>query len=297
MFGKLNGAHKHTHTHKLRMKEKEEQAYEEGEGGGEGGRQMQDEKNKNVKRMSCCLCNREIQELLYTCGARARFRPPNRFHLAVSLLFLLLLMMFSSHLFCYYYYFAVVVVVLFFFISFSLFFRFDFVECEIIIKIVGVYFVCSELYNLHESLGKRFCSLTHTRTSHNWCLSEMVVSSPMTYVKCVNVSLNFMCGKISFIYVSRLKDDLGLEFNNVVNAIWSNIHQIWFLLASHLLLVIFVYLVVTYTVLCLVYCFLFSFFSLDWAQWRFNWFCRCLKYEFSIFIKFYVKCEMRIERA
>lgn len=95
----------------------------------------------------------------------ARSQIPNRFHLAVSLLFLLLLMMmllflvFSSHLFCYYYYFVDVV---FSFSSLSFFFWFDFVECEIIIKIVGVYFVCSELYNLHELLGKRFCTHTHT---------------------------------------------------------------------------------------------------------------------------------------
>lgn len=74
-------------------------------------------------------------------------------------------------------------------------FWFDFVECEIIIKFVGVYFVCSELYNLHELLGKRFaCTHTHTQTSHNRCLSEILVSSPMTYVKRVNVSPDFMCG-------------------------------------------------------------------------------------------------------
>lgn len=50
---------------------------------------------------------------------------------------------------------------------FSLLIWFDFVECEIIIKFVGVYFVCSELYNLHEMLGKRFCTHKHTQEDTN----------------------------------------------------------------------------------------------------------------------------------
>lgn len=39
-----------------------------------------------------------------------------------------------------------------------------------------------------------------------------------------------------------------------------------------------------------------DFFFVDRAQWRFNWFCRCLWNKFSIFIKFHMKCELRNEK-
>lgn len=55
------------------------------------------------------------------------------------------------------------------------------------------------------------------------------------------------------------------------------------------------YLLVTncieYYIYCSVLVVIIVFLSLDLAQWRFNWFCRWLKYKFSIFIK--ILYEMR----
>lgn len=110
--------------------------------------------------MSCCLCNREIQELLYTCGACDL--GPNRFRLAGSLLFLLPMLICCCC--CCSRCFHLIFLRLLLRLLLSLF-QFDFVKCEIIIKIVGVYFVCSQLYKLHDLLGKRFRALTHTHTN------------------------------------------------------------------------------------------------------------------------------------
>lgn len=191
--------------------------------------------------------------------------------------------------------------------SFS--FWFDFVECEIIIKFVGVYSVCSELYNLHELLGERFCT-AHTRKKIQASLQLMLVRN----VCVVTDDVRQMCYCVFFLSLSLsrfhvrkdmlfflyacvcLKNELGLESYNAVNAIRSDIRQIniYFFLKLHLLLFMFVSFghLLLYTIQLFVFI-LVLIFSLNLVQWRFNWFCRQLRYIFFIFIKFHTKCKSR----